>query len=183
MIHITDTTTYEASTDLIKSDHEAKNDDNYDFDLPLTRANNNYPVKMTVIGFDSEQALSGYVKMSFGESSAIKYGIPQGIYLVCHMAIYKKLAQSNYESIKPRNHTTNTDDTPMGWLVSEYNLNKKLVKGFEVTSVPINGFVTASTVLRYIKCDLSGKTYGKYIPYNISNLTWQYVLSYSPGWE
>lgn len=50
-------------------------------------------------------------------------------------------------------------------------------------SNPVNGFVNATTMLRYINCDLSGRSYDRFIPYDPSSLVWQYVVSYSPGWD
>jgi len=102
IIHITDTTVYDAdSNEFLDEINERGTIDWYK--NPLTRSENNYPQKITVTGFDREQAVGNYVKMAFGKESSIKYGIPQGTYLVSHRAIFKDLAQSEDESIKPRN--------------------------------------------------------------------------------
>lgn len=181
VIHITDTTVY----DVLSENFQNEGGDTCDLWCSdfLTRADNNNPVRMTVKGFDSQTTLIGYKKYSFGREDAQKYGIHPGIYLVSHIIIAKDLAQSDDESIKARDYTTNFDDTPMGWHVSDYNLKNKYIKGFDVSTNPVNGFVTATTLLQYIKCDTSGASYNKYIPYEPSTLIWQYVLSYSPSWD
>lgn len=181
IIHITDTTVYEVSSDDIPNDNTGKDDEWSGFSL--TRADNNYPLKVTVKGFDGKIQTSGYQKWLFNKETAAKYGVPQGIYLVCFYNVSKELAQSDDESIKPRDYTKNLDDTPMGWLATEYDTNKKFIKGFEVGTNSVNGFVTATTMLRYINCDAYGVSYNKFIPYEPSALVWQYVLSYSPSWD
>ncbi len=111
-------------------------------------------------------------------SDTEKYGLYKGnIYLVCFYKVYKDLAQSNNESIKPRNYNTNPDDVAMGWAPDEYDQNGKLIKGFTNTTNSINGFVTASTILRYVKCDISGASYDRFIPYTPQNLVWQLLVS------
>lgn len=180
VIHITDTTVYEVLPDDFVNISNTFNDEWTN--LPLTRVGN-YPMRIEVKGFDRSVQSSGYKKWLFNKEMASKYGIPQGMYLVCAYTFSKDLAQGKDESIKPRDYTNNIDDTPMGWLPSIYNASLKYVKGFELTSKPVNGFISANTTLQYIKCDLSGATYAKYIPYEPSNLTWQYVLSYTPSWD
>lgn len=180
LITIEDTTVYTVniSDNLIQIESEINA-----WDIPVTRvSDSSYPQKITVKGYDTKEKIEDYKKMIF--SDAEKYGLQKGsIYLVCLYKVYKDLAQSDDESIKPRNYTTNLDDTAMGWLPDVYNNSKKFVKGFSCTTTSVNGFVTASTLLRYVKCDLSGASYDKFLPYAPQNLIWQYVLNYSEGWD
>lgn len=181
VIHITDTTVYYDDSYEIRDVTDTI--DLWESTL-LTRANNNYPYKMTVKGYDQTIKSGGNMKMMFTKDAAKKYGLyPNTVYIVCDYIVTKELSQGEDESIKPRDYTNNLDDTPMGWSVSKYNQDKSMVKGFDVASIPVNGFVTASTLLRYVICDAGGASYNKYIPYTPSSLTWQYVLSYSPGWD
>ena len=179
-IHLEDTTVYIVKlSDFIST----TNSDSDAWSSLQTRASNDsYPKKITVKGFDRKEQFGGYKKMIF--SDAEKYGLYKGnIYLVCFYKVYKDLAQSNNESIKPRNYNTNPDDVAMGWAPDEYDQNGKLIKGFTNTTNSINGFVTASTILRYVKCDISGASYDRFIPYTPQNLVWQYVLNYSESWD
>lgn len=180
VIHLEDTTVYTVKlsdfTPTVNSDSDVWNT------IQTRAANDSYPKKITVKGFDSKEQFEGYKKMIF--TDAEKYGLHKGsIYLVCLYKIYKDLAQSNNESIKPRNYNTNPDDVAMGWTPDEYDKNGKLIKGFTNTTNSVNGFVTASTILRYVKCDISGASYDRFIPYTPQNLVWQYVLNYSESWD
>lgn len=180
VIHLEDTTVYTVKrsdfTPTVNSDSDVWNT------IQTRAANDSYPKKITVKGFDRKEQFEGYKKMIF--TDAEKYGLHKGsIYLVCLYKIYKDLAQSNNESIKPRNYNTNPDDVAMGWAPDEYDKNGKLIKGFTNTTNSVNGFVTASTILRYVKCDLSGASYDRFIPYTPQNLVWQYVLNYSESWD
>lgn len=154
-----------------------------DWTTSITRSSyDSYPKKITVKGFDKKEQFGGYKKVSF--KYADKYGLKPGtIYLVCFHKIFKDLAQSDNESIRPRDYAKNPDDTAMGWLIDEYNTSGKFVKGFSCTTNDVNGFVTASTLLRYVKCDLSGASCNVYIPYAPQNLVWQYVLNLSESWD
>lgn len=85
--------------------------------------------------------------------------------------------------ITPRDYASNPDNTAMGWSLVDYNSTGKYVKGFDVAKTPVNGYVTATTMLRYINCDLAGRTINKFIPYEPSNLIWQYILSEYLTWD
>lgn len=180
VIVLEDSTVY---TVTLSDDSVNTDTDDDDWRSLQTRASNDsYPKRITVKGYDRKEQFGGYKKIIF--SDAEKYGLHKGtIYLVCFYKVYKELAQSNNETIKPRNYNNNLDDVAMGWLPDEYDKNKKLVKGFTTTTNSINGFVTASTILRYIKCDISGASYNKFIPYTPQDLVWQYVLNYSESWD
>lgn len=182
VIHITDTTVYDCSSDL--SFDEIKDNESYSWNMiSKVRRAANYPSQETVYGFDTAEQLTSYVKMAIGKENAAKYGIPQGTYLVCLFTITKKLAKGDNEAIQPRSYPADSDDVAMGWSVLTYNSTKKLLKGFDVSSASVDGYVMASTLLRYIKCNLAGASYNKFAPYEPSALTWQYVLSYSFSWE
>ncbi len=150
--------------------------------LPTRAASNNYPVKMSVKGYDKKEQYGGYKKMIF--TDADKVGLHKGtIYLVCFYKIYKDLAQNKGESIGPRDYTSNLDDTAMGWDPEKLANTNMLEKGFSCPTTSINGWVKACTVLRFIKCDVSGISYNKFIPYQPENLVWQYVLRQSVEWD
>lgn len=180
VIVLEDSTVY---TVTLSDDSVNTDTDDDDWRSLQTRASNDsYPKRITVKGYDRKEQFGGYKKIIF--SDAEKYGLHKGtIYLVCFYKVYKELAQSNNETIKPRNYNNNLDDVAMGWIPDEYDKNKKLVKGFTTTTNSINGFVTASTILRFIKCDISGASYNKFIPYTPQDLVWQYVLNYSESWD
>lgn len=148
-----------------------------------TRATNGYPMKLTVKGYDKINQYTDYKQVLFGDYIE-QYGLTKGtIYLVCYYTVTKELAQSDDENIRPRDYNNNPDDTAMGWSLSVFNSTQTRIKGFDVSSNPVNGFVTATTMLRHVKCDLAGRSINKYIPYEPSSLVWQYVLSYSLGWD
>lgn len=71
----------------------------------------------------------------------------------------------------------------MGWSPGTYNSVGSLIKGFDVSSNSVANYVTATTMLKYINCDLSGKSINRYIPYEPSDLIWQYVLNYYENWD
>lgn len=180
VIVLEDSTVY---TVTLSDDYVNTDTDDDDWRSLQTRASNDsYPKRITVKGYDRKEQFGGYKKIIF--SDAEKYGLHKGsIYLVCFYKVYKELAQNDNETIKPRNYNNNLDNVAMGWIPDEYDKKRKLVKGLTTTTNSINGFVTASTILRFIKCDISGASYNKFIPYTPQNLVWQYVLNYSESWD
>lgn len=142
------------------------------------------PMRIEVKGYDTKTQVSSYVKVLTSKDDAEKYGLVRGnIYLTCNYHITKELAMNKDESIKPRNYINNPDNTAMGWIPGEFASTGHLLKGFEVPSNSVNNYATAKTMLKYINCDLSGKTINRFIPYEPSDLVWQYVLNYTPGWD
>lgn len=177
VISLSDTTVYKMT---VGEANICPNDSSWD--AMLTRAvSDKYPMKISVKGYDKKEQYGGYKKMVF--TDADKVGLHKGtIYLVCFYKVYKDLAQNQDERINPRNYTKNPDDTAMGWDPEILANSNMLQKGFSCPTTSINGWVTASTVLRFIKCDASGVTYDRFIPYKPEDLVWQYVLSLSEDW-
>lgn len=179
VITLTDTTVYHVNI-------EDTHDENFitnDWSMTTRATTDSYPKKITVKGYDKKNQNGSYSKIVFGDNAA-KYGLVKGtIYLVCFYNITKELALEKDENIRPRDYMNNLDDTAMGWSSVTYSATKKFVKGFDASANSVNGFVTATTMLRYVNCDLAGHSYNRFIPYDPSDLVWQYVVSYSPGWD
>lgn len=163
-ILLSDTTTYELAFD----EALAIGANSYCEDCfsPQTRAASD---SYRAYGYDSEEPESDWKKYSLG-SSLSQYGISSGIYIARYVKVHKNLSILPNKTIVVANYnSTNAPQDAMEW----YGTTKTI--GYSAT--PSTDYIADGvTRVFYIKCNLSGISYNKYIPASPSNFEWAYKL-------